>query len=86
MAMDQSLGNTINRQGKKLTNYISENNMHAIFLFCMNILKFNLNLIASILVPQKFLCQYTLLHSEAIGVFRNAFLGNCHFDDFRQPC
>ena len=33
-----------------------------------------------------FALRFIHSHSDSTGIFRNAFLGNCRVDDFRQPC
>ena len=35
---------------------------------------------------RRFALRFINPHSDATGVFRTAFLGNCRVDDFQQPC
>ena len=34
---------------------------------------------------RRFALRFIHSHSDATGVFRNAILGNCRVDNFRQP-
>ena len=39
----------------------------------------------SFFILRRFALRFINSHSNATGVFRNAFLGNCRVDDVRQP-